>query len=389
MKKKICILGSTGSIGVSTLDIISKNKKLIKVELLSTNKNINLLYTQIKRFNVKNVIVNSEKSFFKFKKKIKNKKIKVYRSFSEYKKETKNRLKFDYTMSSISGIDGLKPTLEIIPFTKKIGIANKESIICGWNLISKLLKKYNVKFIPVDSEHFSIWKLIQKNKKETINKIFLTASGGPFLHWPLDKIDYAKPKEALKHPNWNMGKKISIDSATMMNKVFEIIEAQRIFDLPQNKFKILIHEKSYVHAIVEFNNGIIKILAHNTSMQIPIANSIFEDEKFKIQKDQINLDNLNNLNFKVIDSKKFSLVNILKIVPKKISLLETALVSINDELVSMYLKNKITFKEIRSNLNKMLNLNEIRKLSYKTPKNINEIINLDNYVRLKTRELCI
>ena len=177
MKKKICILGSTGSIGVSTLDIISKNKKLIKVELLSTNKNINLLYTQIKRFNDKNVIVNSEKSFFKFKKKIKNKKIKVYRSFSEYKKVTKNRLKFDYTMSSISGIDGLKPTLEIIPFTKKIGIANKESIICGWNLISKLLKKNNVKFIPVDSTFFNM-EINSKNKKETINN-FPHSSGGP------------------------------------------------------------------------------------------------------------------------------------------------------------------------------------------------------------------
>ena len=292
-------------------------------------------------------------------------------------------------MSSISGLDGLKPTLDIIPYSKKIAIANKESIICGWNLILKLLKKHNVKFIPVDSEHFSIWSLLKNNNYDLIKNIYITASGGPFLNWSLNKINSAKPKDALRHPNWNMGKKISIDSATMMNKVFEIIEAQRIFELPQKKFKILIHEKSYIHSIVEFRNGIVKLLAHSTNMKIPISNSIFEDKKFKFNNDRINFTNLSNLNFKKIDSKKFPSVKILKIVSKNISLLETVLVSANDELVELYLKNKIRFQDINIFLRKILNYKKFRNLRNKTPKNIDEIIKLNSYVRLKTRELCI
>ena len=386
MKKKICILGSTGSIGLTTLKIVKENKDLLDVKLLSTNKNTKKLLKQIKEFNVKDVIISNEKAYTNFKRKYF--KLNVFKNIEEFKKKNKN-VKFDYTMSSISGLDGLKPTLEIIPYSKKIAIANKESIICGWNLILKLLKKHNVKFIPVDSEHFSIWSLLKNNNYDLIKNIYITASGGPFLNWSLNKINSAKPKDALRHPNWNMGKKISIDSATMMNKVFEIIEAQRIFELPQKKFKILIHEKSYIHSIVEFRNGIVKLLAHSTNMKIPISNSIFEDKKFKFNNDRINFTNLSNLNFKKIDSKKFPSVKILKIVSKNISLLETVLVSANDELVELYLKNKIRFQDINIFLRKILNYKKFRNLRNKTPKNIDEIIKLNSYVRLKTRELCI
>ena len=386
MKKKICILGSTGSIGLTTLKIVKENKDLLDVKLLSTNKNTKKLLKQIKEFNVKDVIISNEKAYTNFKRKYF--KLNIFKNIEEFKKKNKN-VKFDYTMSSISGLDGLKPTLDIIPYSKKIAIANKESIICGWNLILKLLKKHNVKFIPVDSEHFSIWSLLKNNNYDLIKNIYITASGGPFLNWSLNKINSAKPKDALRHPNWNMGKKISIDSATMMNKVFEIIEAQRIFELPQKKFKILIHEKSYIHSIVEFRNGIVKLLAHSTNMKIPISNSIFEDKKFKFNNDRINFTNLSNLNFKKIDSKKFPSVKILKIVSKNISLLETVLVSANDELVELYLKNKIRFQDINIFLRKILNYKKFRNLRNKTPKNIDEIIKLNSYVRLKTRELCI
>ena len=142
-------------------------------------------------------------------------------------------------MCAISGINGLEPSLRIIKYSKKLALANKESIICGWNLIKKELKKNKTQFLPVDSEHFSIWSLIDKESKNIIDKVFITASGGPFLKWPLSKIKNASPKNALKHPNWSMGKKISIDSATMMNKVFEVIETQKIFNLPKKKLKFL------------------------------------------------------------------------------------------------------------------------------------------------------
>ena len=150
-------------------------------------------------------------------------------------------------MCAITGLEGLKPTLEAISFSKKIAIANKESIICGWNLIKKKLKKYKTDFIPVDSEHFSIWSLLGNYSNYNIEEIIITASGGPFLNFPLNKFKNITPKKAINHPNWKMGKKISVDSATLVNKVYEVIEAQRIFDIDIKKFKILIHPKSYVH----------------------------------------------------------------------------------------------------------------------------------------------
>ena len=181
--------------------------------------------------------------------------------------------------------------------------------------------------------------MIKNSKKEQISKIYLTASGGPFLNWSNKAILKVSSKIAIKHPNWSMGRKISIDSATLMNKIFEVIEAQRIFNLPKLKFDIVIHERSYVHALVEFKNGIKTILVHDTDMTIPISNSIFEDEQFKIKNSKLNFLFMNNLNFKKL-SKKFPVINLLKLIPNTISLFETVLTSANDELVDLYLKDK-------------------------------------------------
>ena len=180
MKKKIAILGSTGSIGLTTLKILNKNKKTFKLELLSTNKNIKKLKSQIKNFKVKNIIIHDEKKFNEYQLFFQKRKINVFQNVKSFKRKYKD--KFDYVMSSITGLSGLEPTLEIIQCTKRIAIANKESIICGWSLIKKKLKKYNTNFIPIDSEHFSIWKLIKNERTEHISKIILTASGGPFLN---------------------------------------------------------------------------------------------------------------------------------------------------------------------------------------------------------------
>ena len=221
--KKIAILGSTGSIGKQTIEIIRKNKQKFKILLLTANKNHNLLSKQIKEFNVKNVIVSDHKSYLILKKKFKNK-INIINDLEKIDKIIPS--KFDYTMSSISGFNGLKPTIKIIKKTKTIAIANKESIICGWSLIKKQLDKYNTKFIPVDSEHFSIWSVIKNINPNLIDQIIITASGGPFLNFKNKKIKKT-PKLATRHPNWKMGKKISTDSATLMNKVFEVIEAKK------------------------------------------------------------------------------------------------------------------------------------------------------------------
>ena len=172
-------------------------------------------------------------------------------------------------MNAISGIEGLEPTLNMIPLCQNILISNKESLICGWSLIKAKLLKYKTNFIPIDSEHFSIWKLIKSEKRNEISSVYLTASGGPFLNRSLKTLSNVEPKLALKHPNWKMGKKISIDSSTLMNKIFEYIEAKKIFNLKKKNISIIIHPSSFVHAIVFFEGNLIKILAHNTNMSIP------------------------------------------------------------------------------------------------------------------------
>jgi len=280
MKKKIIILGSTGSVGKSTLSLIAKRKKEFKVEFLSTNKNVDELINQAKSFNVKNLLINDVESYNNAKKKY-DSFFNIYNSFSCLSKILKHK-EIYYTMVSIVGLNGLYPTLKIIRKSQNIAIANKEAIICGWPLIKKELNKFKTNFIPVDSEHFSIYSSIQQNKFNDIDEIFLTASGGPFLKLKKKNYNNITVKKALNHPNWKMGKKISIDSSTMMNKIFEVIEAKNIFNLNYRNIKILIHPKSYVHSIVKFNGGLVKIVAHQPNMQIPIANSIYSNIKKRI-----------------------------------------------------------------------------------------------------------
>ena len=319
MKKKIAILGSTGSIGKTLINIIKQDKKNFEIVLLSADGNYKQLLKQAKFFKVKNLIITNQNSY---KKVIENKLYKnmnIYNDFNSFRKIFKKKI--DYTMSSISGIQGLKPTIEIIKYTKKIAIANKEAIICGWDLIEKKLNKHKTKFIPVDSEHFSIWYALQEIEKNLIEKIYLTASGGPFLGKSFRKLKKVNINQVTNHPNWKMGKKISTDSATMINKVFEVIEAKKIFKISYNKLAIIIHPKSYVHAIIKFKNGLTKIIVHDTDMKIPIFNSLYSSKKF-INSKKLDFKALNNLDFRGANSKKFPLIKILKMLPENTSLFE-------------------------------------------------------------------
>ena len=383
--KKIIILGSTGSIGKQTLEIIKNDKNKFKILLLSTDKNINLISKQIKTFKVENIVVTNKKKYKILKKRLK--KIKIYPDFKKIEKKLK--VKADYTMSAISGIEGLRPTISIIKKSKRIAIANKESLICGWGLIQKELKKHKTEFIPVDSEHFSIWSVIKDYQKSDIEKIILTASGGPFLNKKIKKNTTAR--DAISHPNWSMGKKISIDSATMMNKIFEIIEAKKIFNIELNKFEILIHPKSYIHAIVKFKNGLIKIIAHDTDMKIPISNSIYmgDNKQNFLKSKKIDLNILNSLNLQKVRIKKFPVFKILNKITKQETLFDTVLVSINDELVSLFLENKIKFLDISSKICHLINSPLFSKFKHQKPKNLAQIERLNEFVRLKTRSLSV
>ena len=384
MKKKIAILGSTGSIGKQTLKIIKKDKKNFDVILLSTNKNTKLILEQAKEFNVKNIVIKNYESYLKFKKKIKY--LKVHKNFDNLEQFIKKKL--DYTMCAITGLEGLKPTLKIVKHTKTIAIANKESIICGWCLINKQLQKHKTKFIPVDSEHFSIWSVIKDLNSSVVENIIITASGGPFFNNKNNSLKIT-PKQASSHPNWKMGAKISVDSSTLMNKVFEIIEAQKIFNIELKKFKILIHPKSYVHAIVKLKNGLIKIVAHDTDMKIPITNSLYLNENKFIKTKKINVKILNNLKLTEVNKKQFPLIKLLKAVPKNNTLFETLLVSMNDELVSLFLNKKISYDQISKNLLSQINSKSFSKFKRKKLNNLAQIEKLNNFVRLKTKTLSV
>ena len=380
MRKKILLLGSTGSIGRSSLNIIRNYKSKLEIVALSTNKNTRLIIKQAIEFKVKNLIINDFESYKKILNYGLNKKIRIFKNISDFLKVYKK--KFDVTIVGISGFDGLDPTLKVIPYSKNLSSANKESIICGWKFINSKLKKYKSNFIPLDSEHFSIWSLIKNTNHEMISKIYLTASGGPFLNKSKSKISNARISDVIKHPNWNMGHKISVDSATLMNKLFELIEASKIFNLPINKFDIVIHPKSYVHALVNFKNGLSKILIHDTQMEIPIFNSIFYKtlETYKKNKD-INFENLNGENFIKPSVSNFPLLKLIKEYKRNDSYFEVILVIVNDYFVKKFLNGNINFQKMQIKLLKKLKDPYLSKYYNKYPKKINDIYMIVNKVK--------
>ncbi len=386
IKKKIAILGSTGSIGRSSLEIFSNNVKTFKIILLSAKSNYSLIQKQINKYKPNYFVINDSIVFKRILKKYKkNGKIKICNKFSEIPK----KIKFDITISAIVGIAGLEPTINFIKKSKKVLLANKESIICGWHILKQVSKRNRTKIIPIDSEHFSIHQLTKNYKDNDIRKIYITASGGPFLRKPLSQFKNIKAHQAAKHPNWLMGKKISIDSSNLMNKVFELIEAYKFFPFDKKKYEILIHPKSLVHAIVLFKNGQTKFLYHETDMKIPIANAIYDnkiDIKTLIKHESNFLKNLENLKFEKVDKIRFPIVTLLNdnIYKNSGSIILNAS---NEILVESFIRNQISFNDIHRCLKQIFKDRDFNKYAIKKTPDIKEIYKIDKWARNKTTEL--
>ena len=380
MKKLISILGSTGSVGLSTLSIIDIKKDYFKPYIFSANKNFKLICKQIDKYKPKIFVIKNYNTFKKVFKKYEKSKIKFLNNFETIKIKTKS----DITVSAIPGIAGLNPTLKMIELSKKVLLANKESIICGWNLILKKSKKSKTKLVPIDSEHYSIFKLLENQKIKSVKKIYLTASGGPFLNFNINRLKKIKPSQALKHPKWKMGKKISIDSSTLMNKIFELVEAQKLFNLSIDKLDIIIHPNSLVHAVLELENGITKLIYHETSMKIPLANAIFNGEvdikKFYKTRNSFRFE---NLIFKKVDKKIFPTVQLKKIITKYPS---TPIIvnAVNEVLVDQFLAKKIPFLDIYKFILATLKDSNYKKYAVKKPSNIDQIYLIDLWARQTT-----
>jgi len=377
-KKTIAILGSTGSIGQSTLDIVKKTKKF-KVELIIANKNYIKIVDQIKFFKPRLVIISNEKVYLKIQKKFKNKNIIILNSITKIHKYIRS---IDVTVSAIPGIVGLEPTIFFTKISKKILIANKEAIICGWSLIKKNSVKYKTELIPIDSEHFSIATLLKNYSNDQIEKIYITASGGPFLNLKKNKFKNITPKEAIKHPKWNMGKKISVDSATLMNKVLEITEALKLFPFSLKKYEIVIHPESLIHAIIKLKNGTSLFLQHPPDMKIPIGNALlknFNYRNFFSNKRKVE-DKIQNLNFNSVDPTKFPVVKLIPVMNSRKSS-PIIINAANEIFVDEFLKNNIRFNDISFYLEHILKNKSYIKTSNLPSDSIKNINKINNWAK--------
>ena len=387
MKIKIAILGSTGSIGKSTLEVIRKDKKNFDVILLSANNNYKKLIQQAKEFNVKNVLIKNKIFYERVKNSLKKNKTKVYSGDVSITNIISGKL--DYTMSAIVGVAGLQPTLDAIKISRTVAIANKESIICGWDLLSKLIKRYKTKILPVDSEHFSIMELTKHTSDDEVEEIIITASGGPFLNMSKNKLNNVKPTQAINHPNWKMGKKISVDSANLMNKVFEVVEACKIFKFNKKKYRIMIHPQSYVHSIIRFKNGLIKMILYNTDMKIPISNTLYGKKNRVSSVKKVDTKILSKLSFQNVNVRLFPSIKLIDKCVNLGFLAPTIVNASNEVLVGLFLKKKIKFLDIVRIISKIFRDKDFKKYARRKPETIKDIQIADNWARLKTLAMCV
>jgi len=378
MRKKLSVFGSTGSIGDSVFKLIKHQKPYFKVNVLSAHKNYKKIINQIEIYKPKVFIIFDYKTYLKVKEKYKKKNI-VILNKNNYEKF--RFIKSDVSISAIPGIAGLQPTMLIIKHTKKLLIANKESVICGWPLLEKLSKKFKAEIIPIDSEHFSILTLLKKTKIKDIEHIYITASGGPFLNYPISKMKNIKPAQAVIHPKWKMGKKISIDSATLMNKLLEVVEAQKLFSINLKKIKILIHPQSLVHAIIKYKNGLSKFLYFKPDMRIPIGNALY-GKNFKENDLKGSNSKIEKLEFLEVDKKKFPAIRLKPILDKHISL-PIVINAANEIFVDQFLKKNISFYSIINCLFILLKDPKLKKYAIKKPVNLKTILLVDNWARKK------
>ena len=382
-KIKIAIIGSTGSIGTTSLKIIQDKKKLFNVELLVCNESEKIILAQIKKFSPKNVFIKNLLIQNKIKKKLNRDKLKVnfINKFEDINKIYSKQNKFDKVIIGISSINGLKYSMKFIKYSNEILLANKESLVCGGKILLNAAKKYNCKILSIDSEHYCIAETLKYEKMDNISSIYLTASGGPFFGD--DKKTFAKApiSKVLKHPNWSMGKKISVDSATMANKIFEMIEAHVLFDIPIEKLKIKIHKESLIHSAVLFNNGLVKLIMHDTSMIIPIRNSLLGCMHIKKINDKNFFDDNKNfrLSFEEADVKNFQLIplgfRVLKLGHAAWILFNV----FNDYFVNKFLEKKIFFYQIEKNLIKIFSNKDINLYCKKKISNFKDVLKTIKY----------
>ncbi|MEW5820837.1 MAG: 1-deoxy-D-xylulose-5-phosphate reductoisomerase [Cyanobacteriota bacterium] len=376
MAKNISILGSTGSIGQQTLEVIKTLPNHFKVISLAAGKNIQLLSWQIEEFKPEYVSVYSEKEADELKNML-NGYLPEILIGSEGLKYIAGQDNSELIIIAVVGITGLVPTIEAIKAKKTIALANKETLVAGGNLVIPEAKKNNVKILPIDSEHSAIFQCLS-NSNKSLNKIIITASGGPFRTWDKDSINTASIEQALTHPNWNMGPKVTIDSATLMNKGLEIIEARWLFDIDYCNIDVLIHPQSIVHSMIEFIDGSILAQLSTPTMHLPIQYALTYPDRLECSLvEPLNLSKIKKLEFYPPDLEKFPCLNLAYKVGNMQGTYPAVLNAANEVAVNAYINGKINFYDIYNCVNSCINNHQ----SILNP-TLEDILNADNWARI-------
>ena len=346
--KKIAILGSTGSIGVSTLKVIEANPGVFSVNLLAAESNANLIFEQCQKFNPRYIYLKQDSSAKELKDKLSSKKLNTSVVDEDDFLKITSGSEVDIVVAGIVGVAGLKSVHAAVLAGKRILLANKESYVVAGELLNKLADLNKANIFPIDSEHSAIHQCLagKKDTKDDVKRLVLTGSGGPFLDRNIKDFDYITPEEAVKHPVWSMGKKISVDSATMMNKGLEVIEAKWLFKLDPEKIEILIHPEGIVHSLVEFQDASVIAQMSVPDMKIPIAYGLGFPERIKSTSNSLRLEEIGQLNFSRPDLKKFPSIKIAREALISGGTASTLLNAANEEAVGAFLNKKISFIQI-------------------------------------------
>ncbi len=379
--KKVTVLGSTGSVGCSTVEVLLSSLEDIKVVALTAFRNVKLLAKQAKRLEAELAVIGDPSLYDELKTLLKGTGVDV--ACGEQAIIDAAALQADWVMASIVGMAGLKPIMKALCHGGIVAIANKEPLVAAGHLITETMHRNKARILPVDSEHNAIFQVFEENNRDAIVRVILTASGGPFRTWSMIDMSGATPDQAIAHPNWVMGKKISVDSATMMNKALEVIEAHHLFNLPAGKIEIIIHPESIIHSMVEYSDGSILAQLGAADMKTPISYALAWPSRMKTPGRRLDLDMMGKLTFETPDAARFPAISLayqaLDAGPYACVALNTA----NEVAVEAFLNKKIGFTYIAGITDNVLQKTESCDL-----KSIDDVIRLDNKVR-KLAEACI
>jgi 1-deoxy-D-xylulose-5-phosphate reductoisomerase len=379
-KKQIAILGSTGSIGTQTLEVIAENSSLFEVYALTANNNVGLLIEQARKFKPEMVAIGNENHYLSLKNALSDLPIKVFAGDDSIAQIAEMQ-PVDIVLTAMVGYSGLKPTILAVKAGKKIALANKETLVVAGELIQELAEKYHSTIIPVDSEHSAIFQCLTGEGNNPIEKLILTASGGPFRTKSLSELEHVTSKEALKHPNWEMGAKITIDSASLMNKGFEIIEAKWLFGVQPEQIQVVVHPQSIIHSMVQFADGSIKAQLGMPDMKLPIQYAFTYPDRLKTNFPRFDFDICNQFTFERPDLERFRNLGLAYYAMEKGGNMPCILNAANEVVVAEFLKNKIGFLQMSDIIeNVMVKAHFVAKPTYE------DYVKTDELVRKITNE---